>query len=347
MRGVLSILGLSLIYLGSPPILGAQSPDPLLPEGLPRAEEADVLSGRLPTGANVDVIHWPNGRARAERLLAVLTDRPLLPGIPDSIPTEVRFYLAPDSETWDFLTGGQVPEWGAGVAIPDRHTAVIPLFEAPSGGIGSRDRTVLHEWAHLGLHEYLDGLRIPRWFDEGYAQRASGGWNVAEGWRLRLGLMGSSSPPLDSLSLDWPRGRSDAELAYLLSGSAVEYLVSRSGERGLEVLLARWRETRSFEGAFRETFGYATGTFETRWLAYVRRRFGWTLLLTQTALFWAATSLVLVFLVRLRVRRNRERLARLRATQPPARPAYWETPVPPWRVAGPTTVSGERKVDHS
>ena len=245
------------------------------------------------------------------------------------MPSRADFYLAPDIEVWDFLTGGQVPDWGAGVALPERQIAVIPLFEAPRGGLRDRDRTALHEWAHLGLHEYLDGLRIPRWFDEGYAQRAAGGWNVQEAWRLRLGLARGGAALLDSLTLNWPRGRADAELAYLLSGSAVQYLASETGERGLEVFLARWRETADFEVAFRRTFGYTTGAFETRWIEHIKRRYSWILVLTQTAVFWGFAGVCLLLLVRLRTQRNRERLARLRASQPPARPAYWEGPRTP------------------
>ena len=291
----------------------------LAPQGIPQAE-------------SVYVIYWPDGESRARRVIELLERRARLPGLPEAVPSRALLYLAPDREIWDSLTGGQAADWSAGVAIPARQTAVIPLFEAPAGGLQDRDRTVLHEWAHLGLHEYLDGLRIPRWFDEGYAQRASGGWNVQEAWRLRVSLARGGALPLDSLSLDWPRGRTGAELAYLLSGSAVEYLASESGPRGLEVFLNRWRETGEFEDAFRQTFGYATGTFETRWGEHVQRRYGWILMIEQTAVFWVFAGLALLLLVRLRARRNRVRLARLRATEPPARPAYWEgPPTPPIR----------------
>ncbi len=296
---------------------------------LPRAEEIRVQRAEGALVDRVQVIYWPGGDERATRIIRLLGLRPELPWLPPTVPSRAVFYLAPDLEVWNFLTGGQVPDWGAGVAIPDRQIAVIPLFEAAPGGPRDRDRTALHEWAHLGLHEYLRGLRIPRWFDEGYAQRVSGGWNVEESWRLRVGLSGGGAPPLDSISLDWPRGRSDAELAYLLAGSAIEYLATVSGDRGLEVFLLQWRELRDFEEAFRRTFGYTTGTFETRWIEHVRRRYGWVLLLTQTAIFWAFAGLALVALVRLRSQRDLERLARLRATQPPSRPAYWEGPPTP------------------
>lgn len=306
------------------------APDAALPDALPRGEDARTLSPEESALAGrLQVVYWPGGEERARRLLEVVGSRPGLPGLPDSIPTRAIFYLAPDPAVWDFLTGGEIPEWGAGVAIPSRRIAVLPLFDSPAGGLGSRDRTALHEWAHLGLHEYLDGLRIPRWFDEGYAQRVEGGWNVERAWRLRLALAGGGAPPLDSLTLDWPRGATEAELAYLLSGSAVQYLVQGSGERGLDVLLPRWRETGDFEEAFRRTFGYTSGTFESNWLRHVRRRYGWILMLTQTAVFWLFAGLALLVLWRWRVRRNRLRLARLRASQPPTRPAYWQGPPTP------------------
>jgi hypothetical protein len=181
----------------------------------------------------------------------------------------------------------------------------------------------------LGLHEYLAGLQIPRWFDEGYAQRAAGGWDFARAWRLRLALASGAAPPFDSLTLGWPRGSTEAELAYLLAGSAVDYLAQESGDRGLGVFLGRWRQERSFEAAFRRTYGLTTNTFESRWIDHVRRRYGWALILTQAAVFWAVTSLALLAAWRWRARRSRVKLAALRATEPPTAPAYWERPSTP------------------
>ena len=303
---------------------------PSLALGLPQADEVRVISAGDPSDPNgILAIFWPGGQNAARRAIELLSEHPTLTGLPQTVPSSARLYLAPDAEVWDILTGGQVPDWGAGVAIPDRSMAVIPLFEAPVGGVRDRDRTVLHEWAHLGLHEYLDGLRIPRWFDEGYAQRVSGGWDIEQAWRLRIGLTRAGAPSLDSLSLDWPRGRNEAELAYLLAGSAVQYLAEESGPRGFEVLLTRWRDVEDFEEAFRRTFGYTTGTFETRWIEHVRRRYGWALILTQTAVFWTFVALAMLGLVQVRAQRNRERVAHLRATQPPSRPAYWAGPPTP------------------
>lgn len=276
-------------------------------------------------------VHWPGDGPRAARLLAAIESSPHLPGLPQGMPPEAVFVLAPDGPRWDALTGGRIPEWGAGVAIPSRSLAVIPV-EGVRGSLRDRDRTALHEWAHLGLHAWLEGLRIPRWFDEGYAQWASGGWDIQEAWRLRLALGRGGAPPLDSLTLAWPADRASAELAYLLSASAVEYLIAESGERGMGIFLERWRELGDFEEAFRRTFGLTTGTFETRWIAHVKRRYGWVLVLYQTAAFWLLAGIVLLFLLRIRKRRDLERMARLRASDPPDLPAYWEGGSGPPRV---------------
>jgi len=299
----------------------------LFPEPLPREEE---LLSFLPTDpallGRVQVLTWPGGEAQARRLLGLLERSPLLPGLPSDLPSRALFILAPDQELWDAATGGGVPEWGAGVAYPERALVVIPLFTSLAGGLRERDRTLLHEWAHLGLQEALPGLRIPRWFDEGYAQWASGRWSWEEGWRLRILLSRPGAPGLGALDLDWPRAETDAELAYLLSASAIEFLTTPGGERAIEVLVENWRAEGDFEAAFRRTFGSTVASFEARWVEHVRSRYGWVLVLQQLAIVWTLATLLLLLLVRSRVQRNRERMARLRALEESWTGSWWEGP---------------------
>ncbi|MSR23418.1 MAG: hypothetical protein EXR92_07745 [Gemmatimonadetes bacterium] len=238
-------MGLPLLVVGLllAPQTGSQA---IVPAELPRAEEARVfVPPDPPFASRLGIVYWPGDEEQARRVLQVLDRAPSPPGLPPNTPSRAVIFLAPDQEIWDALTGGQIPDWGAGVTIPSLGRVVIPLFGLSGVGLAERDRSTLHEWAHLGLHEYLDGLAIPRWFDEGYAQWASGEWNVQEAWRLRLALARGGSP-LDSLTLDWPRDRTNAERAYLLSASAVQYLFEGSGVRGMEVFLSRWREANQF-----------------------------------------------------------------------------------------------------
>jgi hypothetical protein len=259
----------------------------------------------------------------AARVLELLDGQAPLPGLPDSVPAGVTAVLAHTSEAFDELTGGVVPEWRAGVAIPSAGMLVIPSGEGPRVLDPEGRRTLRHEWAHLGLHAYLGDLRVPRWFSEGYAQWASGGFDASEAWRLRVLLALGRAPPMDSLELRWPAGREEARTAYLLAASAIAYLLEPSGERGLAIFLERWREQRSFDEALRSTFGVTPGQFEEDWKRHVRSRYGWLLVLGHSTVFWMLLVLVLLLMVRTRRVRNREKLARLRAAELPENPAYW------------------------
>jgi hypothetical protein len=341
-----AVLALALLCVGRPcagqaPV-ASQTDTAIAQEAVPQEGDAvtvappssivpDSLDG-LPydsiIGARGTVFFSPADSLVAERVREIVDGWPSLPGLPPEVPNDPSIVLAHSPAAFDEMTGGVVPEWRAGVAIPAANTLIVPTGEGVRVVDGEGLRTLRHEWAHLGLHEYLGDLRAPRWFDEGYSQWASGGFDAAGAWRLRVLMALGRAPPMDSLELRWPAGREEARTAYLLAASAVTYLLEAGGERGLRLFLDRWREARSFDGAFRETFGLTTGQFEEDWQRHVRRRYGWLFVLSHSALFWLVLALVLLFMVRGRQARNREKLARLRAGEIPDAPAYWARPDP-------------------
>jgi hypothetical protein len=203
---------------------------------------------------------------------------------------------------------------------------VLPTYDWVRTPLHTVHQTLRHELAHVGLQRYLGAARIPRWFTEGYAQWAAGQWDWDSAWRLRLALAGQRAPPLDSITLEWPAAATDARIAYLLSASAVAYLVGQSEERGLRIFLERWRAMQDFEGAFRATYGRTLGQFESDWRRHVRSRYGWGVILGHSMIFWALAAFVLLVLFAVRRRRDRERLERLRAHEIPDDPAYWLAP---------------------
>ena len=280
------------------------------------------------TAGPVRLHFWPEQEALAVRVVEQLEGKLTFPGLPPGVLGEsgVDVWLAPTEARWDSLTGGAAPEWGAGIADPERGLIVLPTFDWQRTPPHTLQTTLRHELAHVALQRWLGDARTPRWFTEGYAQWAAGEWSLDSAWRLRLALVSDRTPPLDSLTLEWPWGEADARVAYLLSASAIAYLVDRSGENGLRVLLLRWRESSDFDAAFRSTYGVTMGQFEEDWRAYVKRRYGWTVLLGQSAFFWMVAAGLLLVLMVIRRRRDRARLARLRATEPPDAPAYWEPP---------------------
>lgn len=276
----------------------------------------------------IRIHYWPEQEPLARSLAEWVQEARDLPGLPPDVlePEGADVWLAPSAALWDSITGGGVPHWGVGVADTDRGVIVLPTYDWERTPPHTVRTTLRHELAHVALQRWLGDARMPRWFTEGYAQWAAGEWTFDSAWRLRLALFGDRAPPLDSLTLQWPRGEAEARIAYLLSASAIAYLVNRSGEHGLRVLLDRWRATSDFDAAFRSTYGLTMGQFEEDWRAHVKQRYGWTVLLGQSLFFWLVAAVLLLVLMVIRRRRDRARLAELRATEPPDMPAYWEPP---------------------
>ncbi len=249
-----------------------------------------------------------------------------LPGLPPELlnaPPLIHVYLARDPARFDSLTGGRAPEWGAGVALPDAGVIVVPGYSSQRLAPTDLPRVLRHELAHVALQRYLGSAPVPRWFSEGYATWAAGQLDTDAAWLLRLAFLTQRAPPLDSLALDWPRARTDARIAYLLSASAVDFLHDQGGDRALRMFLERWQTTRSFDRALRETYGLTPGQLERYWSRSVRRQYGWLLFLAQSVVIWMIAGALVVGLYLLRRRRNRARLVHLRANEIPDRPAYW------------------------
>jgi hypothetical protein len=314
-RRLVALLALAAACAGGPARAAGQDPTAWPP--------AVVYAG------TIEVHHWPEQQTLARRVADfVPTVRlPALP--PDALHGErIRIVLAPDPARFAALTGGRVPDWGAGVAFPAQGLVVIPTDRAAAPGIPSLLQIVTHELAHVALHRYLEPARIPRWFNEGYAVWAAGQFDLEAAWRLRAAFLTGRAPPLDSLILGWPERAGDARIAYLLSASAVRYLHASGGDFAMQRFLERWREGRTMEEALLETYGLTLHQFERHWARHVRGRYGWLVLLAQAGVVWSILTLLAVLLVLRRRRRDRDRLERLRATEIPDAPAFWIEPPP-------------------
>lgn len=270
--------------------------------------------------------YWPGGRPLTEHLARIAAGFRPLPGLPAGLYTRadpVDIYMAPDPARFDSLTGGQAPDWGAGIAEPAQGVVVLPAYASRRAQVDELGAILRHELAHIALHRYLEPRRIPRWFDEGYAVWASDGldWNSA--WLLRIAFALHRAPALDSLALEWPGGETSARVAYLLSATAVQFLAAQSGTRGLTIFLQRWRAD-GYDAALRGTYGLTPALFEKEWRRFVGRRYGWAVVVSNSFVFWLLLVPFLFVLVLVRRRRDRERLAHLRATEPPDAPAFWK-----------------------
>ncbi len=238
-----------------------------------------------------------------------------MPGIGPLDPAPgTRIYLLRDLACLGAL-GLSSPgaDWVAGVASWGQ------AYVALRAG-GARDRlpelrsVLRHELAHLELGWATAG-RAPRWLQEGYAQLASGDWDWEEAWRLRWAFVRGGGSTLERLALRLPADPEGARLAYQLSYTAVQEILSLSGERGLRAFIAALGEGATTDEAFRRVYALTEGQFEDRWRNAVAGRYGILYTLSRAAFFWVVVSLLVAWVAIRRKRRNRERLEAMREAE--------------------------------
>jgi hypothetical protein len=247
----------------------------------------------------VTAVAWPDQRAVAADLARV-ADRPAeWPGLGLRDPGPLRLIVVPDAHLLDSLTAGRAPSWGAAIAVPGARTILLRADE------DDLVRTLRHELAHLALHEAV-AVRVPLWFDEGYASWAAGEWDRLGTLELNLTVVRGAVPTLTGLDGALRGSASSADAAYALAVSAVSELARRNPTGTLTPLLQRLESGEDFDAAVLATTGLAVGRFEQEWQRAVRRRY--------TLGNWLIAGggwLIVALLVAVQVRRRR-RLDRVR-----------------------------------
>lgn len=246
----------------------------------------------------------------AHSLLARALQDDTFPGLPR--PREhVLIAIAPDMHHFRQWVGPGAPEWGAAIAIPAEHRIVMQGSSAGSDA-GNPLQVLRHELAHLALHEAMGPLP-PRWFDEGYASYAAGEWGRNEVLAASVGLALRGVPPLDSLDAEFYAGASRADAAYALSYRAVASMAALDPNRGLTLFFKYWKQTGSIDLALRQAYGLTEAGFEQRWQHDTRVHYGALALFANLTVAFGLVLVIVLPLYLVRRRRDRERLAAMRA----------------------------------
>jgi peptidase MA superfamily protein len=209
------------------------------------------------------------------------------PGLGRRDPGPLQLILVPDGRRLDSLSSGRAPSWGAAVALPDARTILLRADEDNLYG------TLRHELAHLALHQAV-GVRVPLWFDEGYAAWAAGEWERLGALELNLAVVRGAVPDLRGLDGALRGSATTADAAYALAASAVTELSRRNPSGTLTPLLQQLMAGADFEASVHATTGLTLAQFEGEWRRALRQRYsvanwllaggGWGLL---ALLLWA------------------------------------------------------------
>jgi hypothetical protein len=189
------------------------------------------------------------------------------------------------------------------VALPGARTILLRADQ------GDLYQTLRHELAHLALHQAVS-VRVPLWFDEGYASWAAGEWSRLEGLELNVAVVRGRVPDLRSLDGALRGSASTAEAAYALAASAVTELARRNPSGSLDPLMAQLMDGRDFEAAVLATTGLSISQFDAEWRKAIRRRYSWiTWILAGGG--WGLVALGVWLLVKVRKRADMPRRAAL------------------------------------
>jgi hypothetical protein len=222
-------------------------------------------------------------------------------GTVDTLP--LTLVLVRDSAAMAATFRGRAPGWGAGFAMPATRTIIIRAdLEDP-------EATLRHELAHLALHSAVR-IRLPLWFDEGYAAWASGEWERLEFLRMGAALAGVTPPSLTALDGMLRGSARTADVAYALATSAVVDLARRNPSGRLDPLLQRLVAGTDFETAIRETTGLTLSQYEDAWQRDVRVRYNLATWLLAGG-FWAVAAGAVILATWLRRVSDRPRRAAL------------------------------------
>jgi peptidase MA superfamily protein len=248
----------------------------------------------------VTVVAWPGQLGLAIDLARRAGQPADWPGLGRQNTGPLRLILVPNGRLLDSLSAGRAPSWGAAVAVPGARTILLRADNDDLYG------TLRHELAHLALHQAV-GVRVPLWFDEGYASWAAGEWERLSGLELNLAVVRGAVPDLRGLDGALRGSASTADAAYALAVSAVTELARRNPSGSLAPLLQRLRAGSDFEASVQATTGLTLAQFELEWRRTIRRRYS---LVTWLLAGGGWTVLVLTLWVLLRHRRRADRVRR-------------------------------------
>lgn len=156
-------------------------------------------------------------------------------------------------------------DWVGGVAFPNHNTMII------SGKPGQEEWLSLvipHELTHLLVDSHTfncKGAWLPRWFTEGMAAYAEDVLEQDEREQIREAYQSDSIPGLRSLIFSFSQDSEDAQLAYLVSQAAVEYLIQEYGSEKMGELLEQLGSGEMIDPALEAVYGLDTDRLDAAW----------------------------------------------------------------------------------
>jgi hypothetical protein len=197
-----------------------------------------------------------------------------------------------------------VPPWVAGYARPEQGVLVLLPARSPRYPDSSLEDLLRHEVAHVLVGRASGQRPLPRWFHEGVALIAGLAWGLEEQSRLAATLLRGGEVPLAEVDRRFAGGEGEVRSAYTLSGAFVRDLMSRHGRGVIGAILSGVAAGLPFDEAFARATGTTLAEAERTFWASQTFWYRWVPFLTSSAVLWILITLLALWAIRRRRRRD-------------------------------------------
>ena len=218
----------------------------------------------------------------------------------------IEIDVVDDVASYNRQHGGRLPEWGIAFAVLEENRIIVDVKRA-TREFNSLDEVVPHELSHILVHQRAPDVNFPIWFLEGCAQWQAREWSMVDQWELVQGVWSHSSPRLSDMYGSYPAEETRAQQAYRVAYAGFTDLFAEVGFDDLAPFLGEVERQRSFEGGFRQYFGYSIAEYQAFFQDGFEKKYGsaWMALQSGPLLAFAA-GLFLIVILRHRIRRRRK-----------------------------------------
>jgi hypothetical protein len=219
-------------------------------------------------------------------------------------PIEVRVHSRPNRIRASAPPGTFPPRGALGVAYPPLRRIDIALWGHEGALPMSAESLLLHEVAHVLVHDAASGRPVPRWLTEGIAVYFSGEYSFERFQALSGAVHAGRVWSIRGLSRGFSGKDHEVSAAYAESASLVAYLLEEDGPERLRDLLGRLGEGEGIESALAGAYGTPIDAIDRDFRERLARRYRLWPALTGTGVLWGIAAILLIAAY---VRRRRER----------------------------------------
>jgi hypothetical protein len=215
--------------------------------------------------------HWADGDAAfGDAVLAAALDARarINAEIDAPLPPNIDIYVYPSRE--DLIgalrLGGR--EWAGGQARPELGVVLVDIPPTVTASVETQ-RVIPHELTHLLVYAATQPFydAVPTWLDEGLATANETAPDPSQVVALEAAAREGRLIPIEQLCAPFPVDADEAMLSYAQGGSLVQFIRDRYGRRGIQALLAAYRENADCAPGVQRALGVTLPALEREWRA--------------------------------------------------------------------------------